>query len=219
MEDLKNKIAAFLYKVGLSADFITFVGLIFAFLAGLLIYEDRFFYAAVLVLTSGFLDLMDGAVARVSKKADKFGGVLDSSLDRYGDGFIFSGVLLYCLSYSKPIYALLTLSVLLGSFSISYVRARSECVIEKCKVGFWGRGERLVYLALGLFFHNLGLVLWVLGVATHFTVFQRLFYTRQALADKGLSLKTAVRNNAAYFVKCGVFFLLVLLFKIKTVRS
>src|SRR3989338_3812358 len=125
MEKFKNGIASVLVKAGLSANFLTAIGLVCAFVSGIFIYKGMFFWAGVWLLLSGILDLMDGAVARLSKTASPFGGVLDSSLDRYGDGFIFAGLFLFCERQGSHLYALLAISAWIGSFLISYVRARA----------------------------------------------------------------------------------------------
>src|SRR3989338_6313964 len=184
MEKIKNKIASFLHQLGVSADFLTYTGLLCALGSGLLAYQGRFFWAGGALLLSGGLDLLDGAVARQSKAKSPFGGILDSSLDRYGDGFALIGILFYCVAKHYTGYAFLGACALLGSFIISYVRARAECVVKNCRVGFWERGERLVYIALGLLLGNLPLVLWVLGLGTHLTVLHRLAYARKAAAGR-----------------------------------
>ena len=194
MEKLKNKIAEFLFDAGVSADFATYLGLFFALLCGIFTVLGKFYWAGSFLLLSGWLDLMDGAIARIAKKPGVFGGILDSSLDRYGDGLIFSGILFYCVLHQKILYAALSMSALLGSFLISYVRARAECEIEKCKVGFWERGERLVYIALGFFLNNPGLVLWVLGISAHLTAGYRLYTAGQN--SKQISMDLSPRKIA-----------------------
>ena len=149
MEKLKNAIASIFFKLGFSANALTLFGLGFAAASGFLVYKGMFFCAGASLLLSGFLDLMDGAVARLSKTANVFGGILDSSLDRYGDGFVFAGLFFFCARHGNTWAALLSVSAWLGSFLISYVRARAECEIPKCRVGFWERGERIAYIALG----------------------------------------------------------------------
>ena len=166
---------------------------------------------------SGFFDLMDGAVARLLNRVTVFGGILDSSLDRYGDGFIFGGLIFYFFSRSNPLYAALSFSALLGSFSISYVRARAECAIETCRVGFWERGERIAYVALGLLLNNAGLVLWVLGIFTHFTVLARLLRSRgpsQGFGLQNILFHPGGRRSALYFLKVAALGLLVLFWRI-----
>ena len=217
---MKNQIAVFLHRMGISADFLTVTGLLLAFFSAFLIYKGCFFWAGVVLLLSGALDLLDGAVARISKLPNPFGGILDSSLDRYGDGFIFGGILFYCVSTGRSLYAVLAFNAFLGAFSISYIRARAECEVEKCKVGFWERGERLVYVALGLLFNNLPLVLWVLGTLTHWTALQRLFYSKRLLEGvvRARPVDTFFRSpegrlNAIYFIKITFLFLLVLFYR------
>lgn len=220
MQDLKTKAAGFLVRIGLTADAATFLGLFFAALSGILIYKGYFLWAAVSLTVSGVLDLMDGAIARMTGTKSVYGGILDSSLDRYGDGFVLGGILFYCVSLGGWTYSVLALSAILGSFSISYVRARAECEIDSCKVGFWERGERIVYIILGLLFDNLGVVLWVLGVATHLTALFRLTYAANpgtfSLYRSGkdtpmsnILFHTSGRQSPYYLIKAGLLFLAV----------
>ena len=183
--NLKNKIGMVLHRSGVSADLLTVLGTLLAFFAGAAIYYGYFFQGAVLILFSGGLDLLDGATARASGRPGYFGGIFDSSLDRYADAFIFGGVLFFCASTGRALYAVLAFSALLGAFSVSYVRARAECELEDCRVGFWERGERLVFLALGFLTRNPGFVLWVLALGPHFTALSRLFYASQARQETG----------------------------------
>ena len=103
----------------------------------------------------------------------------------------------------------------------SYVGARAECVIPKCKVGFWERGERLVYLALGLLLNNVSWVLWVLAFATHTTVLSRLFYSKKETENLGYwesqhrgffdcIFSCHGRKHWSYAVKIALLFLAVL---------
>ena len=184
MDKIKNQIAGFLHRCGVSANFVTVVGLVCALASAFFVYEDRFILAGSLLILSGVLDLLDGAVARAAGIKNKFGGVLDSTLDRYGDGVVLGVILIYFAEAGDTLYAGLALSALLGSFSISYVRARAECEVASCRVGFWERGERLVYLALGLLLGNVQIPLWALGIFTHATVLQRLILSKRLLTAK-----------------------------------
>lgn len=210
--NLKNRITVVLCHSGVSADFLTLLGLAFAFCSGIWIYLGNFFAGAVFLLVSGVCDLLDGAVARWRGNVTAFGGIYDSSLDRYGDAFVLGGIIFYFARVENYLAALLAFSALVGSFSISYVRARAECEIENCRVGFWERGERSAYLILGLFLNNLLLVLWVLGIFTHWTALQRL------LLSKGYGrfrfISSGGRNNARYFFKALILVLAVLFLKL-----
>jgi phosphatidylglycerophosphate synthase len=172
--NIKNSIASALHKVGISADFLTFSGLILAGVSGYCISTGNLFWAGALLLFSGLLDMLDGAVARVSGRQSAFGGILDSSLDRYGDGFIFGGMILYFISLQRIDLVIWTLSAWVAAFSISYVRARVECEVDSCRVGFWERGERIGFIVIALFVSSLPTAAIILGLALHWTVFQRL---------------------------------------------
>jgi phosphatidylglycerophosphate synthase len=214
---IKTSIAKFLIRLGISADLLTSAGLAFSFGAAWLITEDRLFMAGASLLLSGLCDLMDGAVARQSGRASAFGGILDSSLDRYGDGAVLGGILIYCTGFAQIRYLLLALSALLGSFAISYVRARAECEIEDCRVGFWERGERLVLVALALLLNNLFAALWLLGLGTHWTVFQRLVCAYRKTGDKPgpvlFLFRSTRRNDWPYFLKVGALVALLLFWR------
>ena len=214
MKNLKNYIAALLCNLGVSANTLTMAGLLLALATAFLIYSGSFFWAGVVLLLSGAFDLLDGAVARLSKKPGAFGGILDSSMDRYGDAFVFAGILFFYFGMGDLLYAILTLSALVGSFLISYVRARAECEIENCRVGFWERGERLVYLSLGLFFNNLEVVLWILGIGTHLTAILRLTYAHLKGGENKIIFDLKGRQSPWYLLKVLVLFLVVALVRI-----
>ena len=204
---VKNCIAKGLCRLGISPTLLTLGGLALAASSGFLAYEGHFFGAGVVLLASGVFDLFDGAVAREAGKVTVFGGILDSSLDRYGDAFILGGILFYFAGQGNGTAAMLAFSALAGSFSISYIRARAECEIDDCRVGFWERGERIVFLALGLLLNNLLLVLWVLGLFTHWTALQRLWYSKQNARPHFIF--SSGRKHPAYYFKVSILVLAV----------
>ena len=212
MLNLKNKTAGFLCQLGLSANSLTVAGLVLAFVCSFLIYRGSLSWAGVVLMLSGSMDLLDGAVARVSGKESVFGGILDSSLDRYGEGAVLGALVFYFLQNQKNLIAAFAMSALIGSFLISYVRARAECEIANCRVGFWERGERVSYLSLGLMCGNPAVVAVVLGVGTHWTAIRRLTFASSGAS--AIIQKKASRNTALYFVQC--FLILLSLFLKKT---
>jgi CDP-diacylglycerol--glycerol-3-phosphate 3-phosphatidyltransferase len=64
-----------------------------------------------------------------------------------------------------------------GSVMVSYTRARAECTIPKCKVGFLERPERIVLIIIGALFDRMAPVLWVIAVLSNLTVVHRMIYT------------------------------------------
>ncbi len=164
----------------------TYIGLAFSIGAALLFGyaagEDQprlFRYAALVILLAGFLDMVDGQVARASNQATVFGAFLDSVLDRYSDAALFFGLLVYYARANRFFYVVLTAVVMISSVMVSYTRARAESLIGSCKVGFMERPERLVLVILGGLFNRMAPALWVIAVISSITVVHRILYTRQ----------------------------------------
>ena len=197
-ESIKNALAQIFVKAKVSADVLTLAGLVAGGAAGALLYKGRWAAGAVFLLSSGVFDLLDGAVARQSGKKSIFGGILDSSMDRYGDSFIFGGILFYYTAQANFFYAAIAFGALVGAYAISYVRARTECERVDCRVGFWERGERLGCLFLGLVFGNLPTALGLLVLGTHWTALQRLARAR------GRSIPLLDRTRPVYYWKAAI---------------
>ncbi len=220
-KDIKSNIARALYRIGFSANRLTFAGLLLAACSGYFIANFKLVAAGFVLLFSGLVDMMDGAVARVSNTKSDFGGILDSSLDRYGDGFILAGLTFYFFFLNRVDFALISVSAWLGSFLISYVRARAECEIDSCRVGFWERGERIGVLVLGLVFRNPGMAVLILGLGTHWTVFQRLalaYHVTSRFPEKKQNppffLRHRPRSDKVYLFKIGVLISLIFFVRI-----
>lgn len=178
--------ARLLLRLGVSADLLTVVGLILAAAAGVAFAAGtwRFRLGGLLLVAAGACDMLDGAVAKLGGRATRFGAFLDSSVDRYSDGFLFGGLLLHWAYRGNHLLAVLSLSALVGSFAVSYTRARAENLIDSCRVGFWGRGERTVLLLLAAFSGAMPGALVLLGTLTHVTALQRILHTRDRLQGR-----------------------------------
>jgi len=184
-------IAKVIASIGISANALTITGLIFGIGAGVCIALGRLKLAGVLILIGGGFDMIDGAVARASNKNTPFGALLDSVVDRYSEGVIFIGLAIYC-SMSRMIDGLvLTCLGLISAFLVSYVRARAEGLQLECKVGLMQRPERVILLSLGVLFRDFSivnisiliLVLWIMVILSHITVFQRVFFASKQFHD------------------------------------
>jgi CDP-diacylglycerol--glycerol-3-phosphate 3-phosphatidyltransferase len=88
-------------------------------------------------------------------------------------------LLVYYASINRFFYIVLTAVVMTGSVMVSYTRARSECLIPKCKVGFLERPERTVLIIIGALFGRMAAVLWVIALLSNLTVVHRMIYTWQ----------------------------------------
>jgi len=170
------------HKLGLTPNMITTIGLVLAFLSAFAYAEWHFHYtvpwlAFILLLISGFCDVLDGVVARVYGKATVFGGFLDSLLDRYADAVVFVGIAIGgACDYRAGLLAII------GSLLVSYSRARAEAAGLKMEsVGLAERAERMLILLLTTliavyWFPALNMGVIVIAVLANVTVVQRAVY-------------------------------------------
>ena len=172
-------------SLGLSPNTITHLGLGAGLLAGGALAAGMLWTGFFFLLLTAFLDVMDGAVARVTGKTSPFGGFLDAVCDRYSDAAILIGIAAYLQGYYVLVFI-----VLLGSLMVSYTRSKAEKYLARCDVGIAERAERLIVLiaaglgeALGIFAPGAAFVaaLAVLAILTHLTVLQRVTFTRSRL--------------------------------------
>ena len=179
---LTSRAGTAVHQIGIHPDTITIVGLVVVAAAAYFIAQGQIPLGGVLLLISLPLDALDGAVARAMERKDRFGAVLDSTLDRYADGLIFGSLAYYFAGRGEGLNFILSLSSLMGSFVVSYVRARAGEADLSVKIGLFSRFERVVTLLLMLLIPPLlTLGLWVLAVGTNLTGVQRLWYVYKHL--------------------------------------
>src|SRR5687767_4506564 len=128
-----NRIAAILAFFHLTPNILTISGVFLNGIVAFVLVEGRFFLAGWLYLIVSMTDLLDGILARQKNMATRFGGFLDSVMDRFGDSIIFAGLLLHYSIIHNVACVLLTLACLCGALITSYARARAEVLIPKCK--------------------------------------------------------------------------------------
>ena len=175
-----NPVIGILSKSGIKPDALTFTGLAINIGAAYVIATGHFLLGGILILVAGLFDLLDGALARFAKKTTKFGAILDSTVDRISEAAIFCGLLVwYVWHMPDRLEILLIFAVLIGSFLVSYIRARAEGLGLECKVGLFTRAERVIVLAVGLLVNQVVIALWILVGFVYITVVQRLVYLRR----------------------------------------
>ncbi|MCM8745390.1 CDP-alcohol phosphatidyltransferase family protein [Thermomicrobium sp. CFH 73360] len=178
------RLGALLARTGLTPNQLTVMGLVLNGVVGWVAAEGRLQLAGVLLIVAGAFDMLDGAVARATGRVTRFGGVLDSVLDRYAEAFVLGGLLIWIVRTELgAVPVLLCYATIVGSILVSYVRARAEGAGIALTQGFFARPERIVVLALGLLLDRPIWVLWLLAVATNLTVLQRLWLVRRAARD------------------------------------
>jgi len=180
---LTQPVLRLLARTGVTPSTLTWFGFLVAAGAAALIITEHLFAAGFVVLVAGLFDMLDGAVARHTNRVTRFGAFLDSTLDRLAEAVLLFGILvLYAREQSfAPI--LIVCAALIGSFLVSYARARAEALGLECQVGVFTRPERVVILALGLLlnhiFNALIIALAIIVVLSFITVGQRLVYVWQ----------------------------------------
>src|SRR5579872_4049313 len=174
-----DRIVRWLALSRIHPNVLTFLGLLINILAAWMFARGRFLGAGLVVIGAGLFDMVDGRVARATDRVTKFGGFFDSVLDRYSDLALFMGLLVYYGIINRPFYVVLTAIVMTGSVMVSYTRARAECTIPQCKVGFLERPERVVLIIIGALTDRMAPVLWVIAVLSNLTVIHRMIYTWQ----------------------------------------
>lgn len=174
-----------LHRAHIHPDTLTWIGFLIVCLAAIPIVQGRFAIGGWILVAGSVFDVLDGATARARAQKNPFGGLLDSTLDRYADGVIFASLGYYFAGQSNGLMFVLVWVALVNSFAVSYVRARASSpdVGVTVNVGLLSRFERLALLILGLWFHAwlLHLVLWLLALGSTVTAIQRMAYVRRQL--------------------------------------
>jgi len=181
-------IAKLLINLKVHPHVITFAGLFISLLAFNFFRSGLFFYAGLMVILAGMCDVLDGRLARDTKQITKFGALMDSTIDRYSEVFMFLGLAIFFHDKQSYIVYLIILA-LTGSFMVSYTRARSEGLGIECKVGLMQRPERMTYLALGSILGSIPktknvcliLAIWFIAIFANITVVQRVIFIRNEL--------------------------------------
>ncbi|MBL7061662.1 MAG: CDP-alcohol phosphatidyltransferase family protein [Dehalococcoidia bacterium] len=173
-----------LVKSRLKPNTLTWLALAISIIAAGAIATNHPLIGGFLVLLSGLFDIMDGALARLTNQATRFGALLDSTFDRISDAVLLLGLLILYIISGGTIEMVLIFLALVGSFLTSYVRARAEGIGINCPVGLFTRAERVIILALGLLLNPLYefsilIALLLVVVLGFFTVGQRLIYVWQ----------------------------------------
>jgi len=174
---ITDPIVRILSKSGITPNALTLINLALNIVAAYVIATGHFLLGGVLVLVSGLFDLLDGALARFTKQTTKFGAILDSTVDRISEAAILCGLLIwYVPQEGASLKIVLIFVVLIGSFLVSYIRARAEGLGWQCQVGLFTRAERVIVLAIGLLINQIFIALCVLAVFVFISVVQRLVY-------------------------------------------
>src|SRR3954468_17176211 len=187
--------------LGIHPNVLTFVGVLINIVAAVALGKEHFVLAGVIMIGAAIFDFIDGKVAHISGKQSQFGAFWDSTLDRFSDQILFFGLIHLYSNMRRTDYVMVTALAMIFSIMISYARARAESLIEKCKVGFMERPERIVLFMIGAFTNRMAGVLWVILILSILAVANRIYFTFLALNRLPLPTRDGIAGvfNRAFF--------------------
>ena len=183
---LFKPLTAIIGRTRISPNFLTVSGLALTLVAAVLVWYGHFVAAAIVFTVGSVCDMLDGAVARLSEKVSPLGAFLDSTFDRVGEGAMLTAIALTYARSGNLWLVAAAFVTMIGSFLVSYTRARAEALGLNCKVGLMTRPERLILLGVGLLLQKFGVlavVMYILAVLTAYTVLQRILHVRRQFVE------------------------------------
>jgi CDP-diacylglycerol--glycerol-3-phosphate 3-phosphatidyltransferase len=180
---------------------LTLVGVIINIAAAWALGLGRFMLAFVIMLIANIFDFIDGKVAHLLQLQSEFGAFWDSTLDRFSDLALLTGLIFLYSTLGRTDYVMVAALALIFSIMTSYARARAESLVEKCKVGFMERPERIVLFMIGAVTYRMAGVLWVILALSVLTVANRIYYTYLALNHLPMPSRAGLAGafNRAFF--------------------
>jgi CDP-diacylglycerol--glycerol-3-phosphate 3-phosphatidyltransferase len=183
-----SPVARFLLRIGLTPNAVTAIGAMCVVLSALYFFPKGDFFVGTLIISFFMLsDLFDGAMARISAQgASKWGGFLDSTVDRISDSAVLCGVAIYLIQSDNPLSVIYVVCIVTGML-IPYIRAKAESMNITCSGGIAERTERAIIVLVGTGFHGLGvpyalsISAWALAILGIITTLQRLIIVKNAI--------------------------------------
>jgi CDP-diacylglycerol---glycerol-3-phosphate 3-phosphatidyltransferase len=181
----------------LTPNAISITGLIGNLIAAALVLHHDFVLAGVAFILGSLCDMFDGRYSRMSGKGTPFGAFLDSTLDRVEEGVVLAAVAAWFAQEGNDFAVGATVVAVVGSYMVSYTRARAEALGVECKVGIASRAVRVVILSAGLVFAAGELIpdldllepaIYVMAALTVFTTLQRVLHVRRQLEGGGATV-------------------------------
>lgn len=188
LSPIVDGIARVLVKLGFSPSGLTVIGVLIACVAAALISQGLLAIGGIVMLIAGVFDMFDGAVARMTDRATKFGALFDSVMDRVSEAVVLLGLLWFYLEDGEQLGAVLVYVSIVGSTLVSYVRARAEGLGIECKGGLMQRPERVASLGVGIIVGQwwepaVLIVLGVIAALTVVTTVQRVVETARGAGE------------------------------------
>ena len=174
-----NPLAEYIVKLGIHPNVLTFSGLVGNTIGAYFLARGDFLWGGIAILLMGPIDALDGATARAKGTINPWGAFVDSTSDRWSESVIMLGLLVYYATTHATQSTVLVLLALIGSFMVSYTRARAEALGFKANVGVMTRLERYLVLAPALLFNHPEIALWIIAPLANITAVQRVLHVRK----------------------------------------
>ena len=168
--------ARFLNALRITPNAVSFLGLAMSMGVALLAGANLLLPAGLLLLVASAMDLLDGALARLTDQVSRFGALLDSTFDRLAEAIVLLGLLVLSFINESATGVLLVFLVLVASFMVSYLRARGEALGLRGDVGLMTRPERVIALAIGMIANQVLVALAIILLLSTFTAGQRFLH-------------------------------------------
>jgi phosphatidylglycerophosphate synthase len=180
---------------------LTLIGVIINVGAAFALGYQHFKLAFLIMLVANIFDFIDGKVAHELQLQSQFGAFWDSTLDRFSDLALLTGLIFLYSKLGRSDYVMVAALALIFSIMTSYARARAESLVAKCKVGFMERPERIVLFMIGAFTNRMAAVLWVILALSILAVANRIYYTYLALNRLPMPSREGIAGvfNRAFF--------------------
>ena len=178
---LLGPVVGALAAAGVTPAALTLAGLAGNVGAAVLVARGELLTGGLVMLLAGALDLLDGALARSTGRATRFGALLDATSDRLSDVAVLFGLLVYETGLGNREESLLVFVAAAGSLLVPYIRARAEAEGVSLTAGVFTRPERVVLLGAALISGWLRPGLWLLAALTLLTAAQRFYLAARAL--------------------------------------
>jgi CDP-diacylglycerol---glycerol-3-phosphate 3-phosphatidyltransferase len=187
---LVNPVGSLLEAMNVHPHVVTVMGLVLSIVSGLFFWKGYFIAGGVFIILSGACDVLDGRLARNTKRMTQFGALFDSTVDRYSEIAVFMGLAAF---FDSIFTTLLIILASAGSLLTSYTRARAEGLGIECKIGLMQRPERITFLAtaaiLGVLidkavninYFSMKLALLLIALLANITVIQRVVHVKKKL--------------------------------------
>jgi len=181
-------VASVALRLGITPNAVTWAGAIGVVVSAMYFYpRGNFFMGTIIICLFALSDLFDGTMARISQNgSSRWGGFLDSTIDRITDSAILIGITIYLINNHDPLATVVLLTLVVGML-VPYIRAKAESFGIECSGGIAERTERLIISLAAIGLNGLGVPfvlaagMWLLAILGSYTVIQRMLIVKRAI--------------------------------------